>query len=166
MSSWIIVSLVVWLVFWFCCYLGTGSDEKNLIGLRSYPDEVIDIVKKQPNLKVPQDKSIPQILIGNFVMFTIICVVIGFVFKEYLHLVSFVQAFLFFLLLTEGLGVFDLVVIDLLWWRNTERIRFSFLKDKSYYQNPKKHIDSFIRGIPLFIVASLVSAYIVNLLYK
>lgn len=162
--SWIIVSVVVWLVFWLCCYLGTGSDEKNLIGLRSYPDEVINIVKQQPNLKVPQDKSIPQILIGNFVMFTIICVVIGSVFKEYLHLDSFSQAFLFFLLLTEGLGVFDLVVIDLLWWRNTERIRFSFLKDKSYYQNPKKHIDSFIRGIPLFVVVSLVSAWIVNLL--
>lgn len=162
--NWLIISIVVWLVFWFCCYLGTGSDERNLIGLRSYPDEVINIVKQQSNLNVPKDKSIPQILVSNFVMFTIICVVIGFVFKGYLHLDSFIQAFLFFLLLTEGLGVFDLVVIDLLWWRNTERIRFSFLKDKSYYQNPKKHIDSFMRGIPLFVVVSLVSAVVVGLL--
>ncbi len=43
----------------------------------------------------------------------------------------------------RGLGLFDLLVIDLLWWRNTKRTRFSFLPEKKYYQNPKKHIESF-----------------------
>lgn len=52
--------------------------------------------------------------------------------------------------------MFDLVIIDLLWWRNTKRIRFSFLPEQSHYQDPTKHISSFLRGIPLF---ALVGQY-------
>ena len=64
----------------------------------------------------------------------------------------------------EGLGLFDLLVIDLLWWRNTKRIRFSFLPEKKYYQNPKNHIESFLRGIPLFAAAAALTALIVTVL--
>lgn len=49
-------------------------------------------------------------------------------------------------------------LIDLLWWRNTKRIRFSFLPEKACYQNPRKHIDSFLKGIPLFAVTALLGA--------
>ena len=71
-----------------------------------------------------------------------------------------------FLTLGEGLGVFDLVVIDLLWWRNTKRIRFSFLPEQSHYQDPTKHISSFLRGIPLFALVAVLSVGIVYLYYK
>lgn len=70
----------------------------------------------------------------------------------------------FFLALGEGLGVFDLLVIDLLWWRNTKRIRFSFLLEKAPYQDSAKHIGSFLRGIPLFAVVAVLSAGIVTLI--
>jgi len=73
---------------------------------------------------------------------------------------------LVFLTLGEGLGVFDLVVIDLLWWRNTKRIRFSFLPEQSHYQDPTKHISSFLRGIPLFALVAVLSVGIVYLYYK
>lgn len=53
------------------------------------------------------------------------------------------QAFLF--AFGEGIGVFGLVIIDLLWWRNTKRIRFSFLPEKADYKNLNKHIGSFLR---------------------
>ena len=66
--------------------------------------------------------------------------------------------------LGEGLGLFDLVVIDLLWWRNTKRIRFSFLPEKAPYQDPQKHISSFVRGIPLFAAVAAISAGIVSIL--
>lgn len=75
-----------------------------------------------------------------------------------------VFAFWFFFALGEGLGLFDLVVIDLLWWRNTKRIRFSFLPEKAPYQDPDKHIGSFLRGIPMFAVIALLSAGIVTML--
>lgn len=81
-----------------------------------------------------------------------------------LGLNEFWTAFGFFLALGEGLGMFDLVVIDLLWWRNTKRIRFSFLPEKSHYQDPSKHIGSFLRGIPLFAIVAVPAAGIVTLL--
>lgn len=87
--------------------------------------------------------------------------VLGFALKNILVLDGFWNAFWFFLALGEGLGLFDLVIIDLLWWRNTRRIRFSFLPEKKHYQAPGKHIGSFLRGIPLFAAVAVLSAYIV-----
>ena len=72
--------------------------------------------------------------------------------------------YLLILILGEGLGLFDLLVIDMLWWRNTKRIRFSFLPDKEIYQDPSKHIGSFVRGIPLFAVIAALSACVVTLI--
>lgn len=40
-------------------------------------------------------------------------------------------------------------------------IRFSFLPEKSHYQDPSKHIGSFLRGIPLFAAEAALSACIV-----
>ena len=36
----IIVAAAFYFLFWGVCVLGTGTDKKNLIGLRSYPDAV------------------------------------------------------------------------------------------------------------------------------
>ena len=95
---------------------------------------------------------------------TVVFSVLGLVFQNALGLTGYRAAFFYFLVLGEGLGLFDLVVIDLLWWRNTRRIRFSFLPEKAPYQNPKEHIASFLRGIPLFAAAAAISAGIVTLL--
>ena len=62
------------------------------------------------------------------------------------------------------MNLFDLVVIDLLWWRNSKRIRFSCIPEKEAYQNPKKHVDSFLRGIPTFAVVAVIVALILKCL--
>ena len=154
------------LLYWFCCFLGTGTDNKNLAGLRSYPDAVQQSVRKHPVLgkSAPKEKSIISILLGNLLLFTVVFSVLEALLKNILGLNDFMSAFLFFLALGEGLGLFDLVVIDLLWWRNTKRIRFSFLPEKEPYQDPSKHIGSFLRGIPLFAAVAALSAGIVCLL--
>ncbi len=97
----------------------------------------------------PQEKSIIAILLANLLLFTVVFSVLGLALKNILDLNSFVTAFWFFLTLGEGLGGFDLVIIDLLWWRNTKRIRFSFLPEQSHYQDPTKHVSSFLRLFPL-----------------
>lgn len=96
-------------------------------------------------------------------LFTVVFSVLGFALKNLLGLHDFGTALGFFLALGEGLGLFDLVVIDLLWWRNTKRIRFSFLPEKAYYQDASKHIGSFLRGIPMFAAVAVLSAVIVTL---
>ena len=87
--------------------------------------------------------------------------ILGLIFKGALGLDSYGAAFWYFLIFGEGLGLFDLLVIDLLWWRNTKRIRFSFLPKKEAYQNPEKHVGSFLRGILLFAAIAALTAGIV-----
>ncbi len=161
--KWFIVP-AFWFLYWGICFLCTGTDKKNLAGLRSYPDAVQNIVREHLADNVPKAKSIPSILLSNLVLFTVVFSVMGFVFKSILNFDGYLSAFLYFLLLGEGLGLFDLLVIDLLWWRNTKRIRFSFLPEKAAYQDPSKHIGSFVRGIPLFAVIAVLSAGVVTLI--
>ena len=160
----ILVAIAFYLLYWGICFLSTGTDRKNLIGLRSYPDAVQARVRREPGLTAPPEKSMPAILLSNLALFTVVFALLGLALKRPLGLDGYGAAFGYFLLLGEGLGLFDLVVIDLLWWRNTKRIRFSFLPERSVYQNPAKHIDSFVRGIPLFAVIAAASAGIAALL--
>lgn len=133
MTIKIFVSVAFYFLYWFCCFLCTGTDKKYLLGLRSYPDEVQHAVRKHSKLGkiVPQEKSAFSILTENLLIFTVVFSALGLALKNVLELNDFLTAFLFFIELGEGLGVFDLVIIDLLWWRNTKRIRFSFLPEKS-----------------------------------
>ena len=123
----LIVTFAFYFLYWFICFLCTGTDRKNLAGLRSYPDAVQKAVREHPVLgkAAPQEKSIIAILLGNLLLFTVVFSVLGLALKNILDLNCFGTAFCFFLTLGEGLGGFDLVIIDLLWWRNTKRIRFS-----------------------------------------
>ena len=161
--KWLIIP-AFWFLYWGICFLATGTDRKNLAGLRSYPDAVQAVVRERLADGAPKDKSIPAILLGNLVLFTVVFSAIGLAFANVLGFDGYAPAFWYFLLLGEGLGLFDLLVIDLLWWRNTKRIRFTFLPDKACYQDPSKHIGSFVRGVPLFAVVAAFSAGIVALL--
>ena len=160
-----LIAIAFYFLYWGVCFLSTGSDQKNLLGLRSYPDAVQQRVRRQPQLAdaIPKAKPLGAILGSNLLLFTIVFSLLGLIFKDTLAFDGYGQAFLYFLSLGEGLGIFDLVVIDLLWWRNTKRIRFSFLPEKKDYQNPQKHLQSFIRGIPLFAIVAALTAGIVML---
>lgn len=158
----ILAALAFYFLYWGVCVLGTGTDKKNLLGLRSYPDAVQKQVRAR--LDAPEEKPLCAILLSNLLLFTAVFSVLGLAMKRVLGLNGYWAAFRYFLALGEGLGLFDLVVIDLLWWRNTARIRFSFLPEKRDYQDPRRHIDSFLRGIPLFAVIAALSAAIVCLL--
>ena len=162
----IIIAIAFYFLYWGVCFLATGTDKQNLLGLRSYPEEVQDRVRSDPQLgkAVPKAKSIAVILLSNLLLFTVLFSVLGLALKSVLNFNGYLSAFWYFLALGEGLGVFDLLVIDLLWWRNTKLIRFSFLPEKKYYRNPKKHIGSFLRGIPLFAAVAALTAAVVTAL--
>ncbi len=162
--KWLIIP-GLWLLYWGMCFLGTGTDKKNIAGLRSYPDAVQSIVRERLGDDAPKAKPAFSILflLSNLIFFTVLFSVLGLALNSIMEFEGFLPAFRYFLVLGEGLGLFDLLVIDLLWWRNTERIRFSFLREKAFYQDPGKHIGSFVRGIPLFAVVAALSAWIVTL---
>jgi hypothetical protein len=78
------------------CFLYTGGDQKNLIGLRSYPEKAQERVRTQKNLadKVPAAKSVSSILLGNVILFTVVFSILGLLLKSALGLNSYGAAFL------------------------------------------------------------------------
>ena len=46
----IIVAIAFYFLYWGVCFLGTGTDKKNLMGLRSYPEEVQNRVRSDHQL--------------------------------------------------------------------------------------------------------------------
>lgn len=125
----IIVAIAFYFLYWGVCFLGTGTDKKNLMGLRSYPEEVQNRVRSDHQLgkAVPKRKSTAAVWLSNLLLFTVVFSALGLALRGVLNLDGYLSAFWYFLAFSEGLGLFDLLVIDLLWWRNTKRTRFSFL---------------------------------------
>ncbi len=154
------VLLTLCLIFFAICYLGTGTDEKNLKNYMSYPDEVQEKIKKIGDYQGKfKETSKNLTFIANFVFFSILFLILGLRIRQ----ASFIQNFTALLIIGEGLNVFDLLVIDLLWWRRTKRIRLSKIPDQSLYQNPKKHIESFIRAFFMYFLIALIDGYILTL---
>lgn len=85
------VALAFYLFCWLCCFLGTGTDRKNLAGLRSYPDAVQQTVRECDELKgsVPPEKGLISILAGNLLLFTVVFSVPGLALKNALGLDGF-----------------------------------------------------------------------------
>ena len=155
----IIECIIICVIMWGLCFLLTGNDYKNLNELRSYPIEVQNIIKKNKKYK---DKIKPtnmiKVFISNLIMFSIIL----FIFGLFIKTENFTGNFINVLILGEVLNLFDLVVIDLLWWRNTKRIRFSDIPEKEKYQDPKQHIGSFERGIIMYLIIAIIDGIILT----
>ncbi len=163
--EWIILP-IFYLLYWGMCVLLTGSDKKNLLSFFSYPEEVRKIVKENDGLKdyIPKKRPLIVTLLSNIVIFTLVFFLIGVLINKVFLVKGFAPLLTYFLVFGEGLNLFDLRVIDLIWWRNSKRVRFSFLMDKKAYQDPKEHAYSFLRAIPSFAVIALLSAFFSSLL--
>ncbi len=153
--------IIICLIMWLICFLSTGTDEKNLLGLRSYPKEIQEIIRNSPKYK---DKLKPtnklKVFISNLIMFIIVLFIFGIFIKSDDFKANFINV----LVLGQVLNLFDLVIIDLVWWRNTERIRFRDIPDKSAYQNPKEHIDSFVRGLFMYLLVAIIDGIILTVI--
>ena len=162
----VFVVVFLCLLFWFICYLNTGSDKKNMLGFRSYPKVVQDLVRKDEALSkmVPGEVNLVKVFISNFALFTIIFLIVGLIIKFTSGFNDFKDAFVYFLLLGEIMNLFDLLVIDLLWWRNTSRIRFSCASDKALYQDPSVHLASFYRGAMMYLIVVFLVSFIITLI--
>lgn len=157
----IVECIIICLIMWGICFLSTGTDEKNLIGLRSYPLEVQNIIRNSEKYK---DKVKPVNMANVFVSNLIMFIIVLFIFGLFIKTNSFKDNFFNILILGEVLNLFDLVVIDLLWWRNTKRIRFKEIPNKIDYQSSKQHVDSFIRGTIMYFIIALIDGFILTLI--
>lgn len=156
----IIEIIILCAIFFAICYLGTGTDEKNLKSYASYPDEVQRRIREADEYqgKYHEANKLSK-WFANLLVFLILFMIFGAFIREK----DFRQNFINLLILGQALNILDLVVIDLLWWRNTKRIRLSKVPGKGLYQNPKKHIEAFLRAIPMYIVVAAVDGYLLTL---
>ncbi len=156
-----IETICLCLAFWGICYLGTGTDQKNLNGLSAYPDEIQSQVKADPVLG-PQVKPVSPAarFLSNLLLYTILLLILCFFVRED----GFLPNFRNVLIMGEILNAFDFFVMDLLWWRHTKRIRFSGTKHHpALYRNPKNHMISFAKGIVMFFIAAIIDGLLLSL---
>lgn len=161
--------LLIWIeliilcgLFWTICYLGTGSDEKNIKSYYSYPDEVQNIVKDNPKLNCRIKPYKPMLsFFSNLIMFLVILFVFGLFIKNNSYLNNFVNI----LILGQILNLFDFLVIDTLWWRNSKRVRFAGTENKpELYSNSKKHFLSFIKGCVMFLIVAIIDGLLLTVI--
>lgn len=147
-------------VFFILCFVGTGTDDKNLKNYMSYPDQVQEAISRIGEYQGKyKERGKFAIFFGNFIFFTFLFFLLALTFRRR----DFTDNFLSLLILGEGLNLFDLLIIDLLWWRNTKRIRFSKISDKSLYQDPKKHLASFLRALVMYFLVAILDGYLLTL---
>ena len=153
-------AVLLFAIFFILCFLGTGTDAKNLKNYSSYPDEVQIRISAIPEYQHRFKEQNPFLTFtANFLLFLVIL----FVFGIFIRQSNFAQNFLSLLILGQTLNVFDLIVIDLLWWRRTPRIRFSKLPQPALYQDPRKHISAFIRAFIMYFAIALIDGYLLTL---
>ncbi len=156
----LIETVILCAVFFGVCFLSTGTDEKNLRNYISYPDEVQERIKETKEyLGKYKETGIFDVWMVNFLIFSVLFLLLGSIIRQ----TKFMHNFISLLVVGEILNVFDLIVIDLLWWRNTKRIRLSKIPQKELYQNPKKHIEAFLRAMVLYFFVAVLDGYLLTL---
>ena len=108
--------------------------------------------------KIQRAKQIYRIF-SNLVLFLVLLFIMGLFIRKKI----FIQNFLNLFILGQALNIFDLVFIDLIWWRNTKRIRLSKIPQKGLYQNPQKHIASFLRATIMYTAVAAFDGYLLTL---
>lgn len=146
--------IILCIMFWGICYLNTGSDEKNIKSYASYPDEVQEMIKKNSALQAKIKTTPPAAsFISNILVFGILL----FIFGLFVKADGFMANFICLSILGQCLNAFDFLVIDMLWWRNSKRIRFTGTEDRrDLYSNPKKHFNSFLKGVAVFLIIAVI----------
>ena len=156
----LIETVILCAVFFGVCFLSTGTDEKNLRNYISYPDEVQERIKETKEyLGKYKETGIFDVWMVNFLIFSVLFLLLGSIIRQ----TKFMHNFISLLIVGEILNVFDLIVIDLLWWRNTKRIRLLKIPQKELYQNPKKHIEAFLRAMGLYLFVAVLDGYLLAL---
>lgn len=145
-------------LLFLACWLGTGDDRRNMRSIASYPGSVRRAALADPQLAVlaPAPRPAAATFLANLALFSAVLVVVGLVVSPAPRDLG--PTFLALLAVGEGLGLFDLLVIDLAWWRHSPRVRLAGVGDPAAYLDPRPHVASFLRGIPMFALAALVGA--------
>lgn len=158
--KYIITGAVIYILFFIMCYLGTGSDKKNMNSYYAYPDAIQKKISEDSELKalIPKQKNYFQSFISNFILFFAAFVAAGFIVKCF----DFRTAFFYLFFMGEGLNLFDFVIIDCCWFVRAKRTRFNNIGTPEMYMGYKKHFISFLKAVPIFAAAAFAAAAVLS----
>lgn len=159
--EYLIVVVVIYILFFIMCYINTGTDKKNINSYYSYPDIIQEKINENSELKalIPKEKNYVQSFISNFVVFFVVFMSAGFIVKCF----DFKSAFIYLLIMGEGLNLFDFLVIDCCWFVRAKRTRFNYIGNPEMYIGYKKHFISFLKAIPIFVAVAFIGAAVLSL---
>ena len=144
------------LFFFILCFLGTGTDDKNLKSFSSYPDEVQTLIRNNEDYRAKVKTTNKCVaFLQNFLIFLVILFILGIAIRK----PNFLHNFICLSIIGQGLNLFDLLVIDLIWWRRTKRIRFTKIPEKDLY-----HIESFTRAFVMYLLIAVIDGYLLQFL--
>lgn len=157
----LLLSVIACIMMTVFCYLGTGTDKKNLSGLRSYPDNLQEMVRQSTKYKDQiKDLKPLQVFVSNLILFSIILFVLGLFIKTPNFIVNFEKI----LVIGQIINLYDLLVLDMIWFKNSPRVRFSEFPDKELYKDSSNHIKSFLKGIFMFFLVAIIDGIILTLI--
>lgn len=135
------------------CYVGVGSDARNLKCIGMYPKKTQVEIQKLYGVEGRRRNGF-VVLILNCLVFMVVFYGVGLVVCEGLMW----RDFLVLSVIGQCLNLFDLLVIDLWWFKRSKRVRFSKLMGDEWYCDTSMHVGSYVRGVLMFeVVALLVS---------
>ena len=156
----IICVIVLCALLTLICYLNTGTDLKNIKGYRNYSDEVQAIVRQRPELQNHiKEKKGRTVFFSNFIMFGVILFIAGLTFKTN----NIAHNIICLTIVGQSMNIFDLLVLDLLWFRKTKRVRFSGTEDNDeLYSGMKKLLISFYKAILMYFLIAIIDGIILG----
>ncbi len=135
---------------------GRKELEKLFVLSRRSTIRIKDIAEYQGRFK---ESNKVAAFVSNFLLFLCLLFIFGLFIREK----DFWHNVLSLSVIGQGLNFFDLLIIDLLWWRNTKQIRFTKIQEKKLYQNPTKHIEAFGRALIMYSLIALIDGYFLTL---
>jgi len=93
-------------------------------------------------------------------MFVIVLFVFGIFIKSNEFKINFINI----LVLGEILNLFDLIVIGLIWWRNTKRIRFKDIPEKNYTKILNIILILLYEGVFMYLLVALIYRIILTII--
>lgn len=161
--EYLIAGFIIYTLYFVICYINTGTDKKNLNSYYSYPNIIQKKILDNSELKnlIPTKKNYIQSFVSNFVSFFVVFLLTGFV----LQCFDFKSAFIFLLIMGEGLNLFDFLIIDCCWFVRAKRTRFKNIGTPEMYLGYKKHFISFLKAIPVFVAVAFAGAMVLSFFY-
>ena len=155
----VIECVILCMIFTIMVYI---MSKNPIATLYNYPPKVIEKVKSMPEYKdkIPTTKNM---LVAKFTAAFVIVVIVSLILRYINNYTTFIDAFKYSLLIWTVVNIYDVIVIDILWFCKSDKFVFKGTEDiREEYRNYWFHIKGGIIGQIIGSVVCFVIALVVG----